>query len=652
MSPRAILDLLTCLSLFFLVLAPVGYLLLRAGGRPPRQEDLGLALALGYAVVPALVLLELALGGPWLVVPALLVAVWLLRREWPALLRPRRLLALLWLPLLLGALAAWVNAGDVRFGPEGIAFRAGFDVSDRAFYAMVAREVQRELPPATENPLFAGVPFPYSYFPSLLGLLFERLGGVPLLPVFLLHLPVVGLVFVGLATDALLRETGVATRAARVVSVLLVALGGDLSWLLEARNLTALERTRHFYTFHSASAEWLYFNTWMFGAPLALTLLAFASRFLRERRQADLVFAALLAGALFETKLFALVPLLAGALLGSALLRLAPLGRLALAMLAGALPWAWLTSRFGPSREGAPLVLAPLAHVRRLLWAAPGLDGLAGLASSPDSLLASAGLATATVVFLAGGLGARLCGLPRLVSLWRAEPRGFHAFVALSAASSLALGLISIGDPLPADGAQFLILAQLVLWLYAGPALYEWLGRPRLRVAAAIGLLLAPINPLFYIAAKRRPEALAPPGSLDRRYQVLRPDAVAACLWLDAHAARGDRLVVPLEGDPEDLDGLKALYTGALAARPLLATRATFNLALPLARARGTDVLALYGTESREEAEAILDRWGVRFVWEEAARPLRFRSHRLRPAFAQGSVRLHEVERNSPAGGR
>jgi hypothetical protein len=623
----------TALALFVLLLAPVGFALLHWAGRPLRPHDLGLALTLGYAVLPALVLAEIALGLPWLALPLVLVCVLALRREWPALLRGGGWPGLLALPLALGALTAWVDAGDFLIGPQSAAFRVGFDVSDRAFYAMVARELLRSPPPLTENPLCAGVPFPYSYFPSLLGLLLGRHGQLPLLQVFLLHLPVLGRIWLALTTDGLLREIGGIGTRARALTVLLVSLGGDLSWAVPALNPTALERTSNLMLFHSFPAEALFYNTWMLGAPLLLGLLIVAHRLLVEGLRADVLFVALLSGALFESKVFALVPLLLGALLLALVLRRGRTLALFAALLVGAAPWAALTSRFGPSRAGSPLQILPLAPVEEMLGLLPELHGLT------DGPAAPLGWAVAVLLFLAGGLGVRLVGLPRLLALARRD--AFHGLLLATAAAAVSMALLLVGQPVRADGAQPLLVSHTLAWLTTGPVLAGWLARPRLRVLAVALLAIAPLAPLGYMVRKVLP-AITAPDSWDRAYQVLPGGAVQASLWLSEHAGPGERLVVPLEGDPADLGGLKAVYVAALAGRPLIASRATFNLDPALAEQRRGEVRELYSTTDTGLGEALLERRDVRWVWEEDGLRLHFQSARLRPAFTAAGITLHE----------
>lgn len=645
MSPAshgALLELVASVGIFVLLVAPVGYALLRIVTRaPPQQADLAVALGVGFAAVMPLVLAEAWLRAPILVLPAAILSVVSLRHELKRLLEPRGIAALLALPLLLASLAVLVDCGDMRVEPGGLSFRVGFDVSDRAFYAMVAEEMRRAPPPTTENPLFAGVPFPYSFFPALAGFLVHRYAGASLLGVFFCYLPAAAFLFIGLAIECYLRETGTLSRAPRVLTALLVVLGGDLSFLVPARNLTALDRTRDFLVFHSFSAECLYYNPWMFGLPLVLVWLTLARRQLAGAGRQSLILVALVSGALWETKLFAFLPLCLGGLVGGLLSRRPRLLGLTSAALAGALPWLCLTSLSGSSREGPPLVRSLFYPVRVALGVIFGPGFPASLAG--DGISGAVVLGLATLPFIVGALGVRLLGAPRLVEACRSADRDLHLLIGFSLGLAACLGLLLVGNPVPTDGVQFLILPQLLAWLYAGPALAARLTRPSVagRLAGCALLALALAGPVRYVALKLFPESFTAEGAMDRRFQPLSRDARDACAWLAESKRAEGRLMVPLAGDPEDVGGLKPFYIAAVSGRRLVAVAGEFNLSPRLAETRRQAVHAFYDTQSADAAEHILENLGVRWVWEQRGSPLRFRSARLSRVFGAGEVTLY-----------
>ncbi len=639
MTAGAVARFLPVLAGFIVLLAPVGYATLRACGRRPAASDLGLALGLGYAIVPGLFLAELRLGGPWLVLPTVMVSVVAMRRDWQRLLDARALARMLVLPLLLAGFGLWVNGGDVSIVGGEVRFRHGWDVFDRSFYAALAGAVRRAPPPDTENPLFAGVPVPYSYFPILLGLLLQEYSGASLVPVVLVHLPALGLFLLGLLTVSLAFESfGAARPLGRLITVLLVVLGGDLSWLMSVENATELVRTRHFFVFHSWSAQALLVNAWGLGTPIAFATLLALHRFLDEPRPGIAVCLALLSGALLETRIFALAPLLGGVLAAGLLLRSRPTLGAGAAMALGCLPWVALTLLF-PARGDSVFLLLPLAAVRKLVTQAPLLAPLARQAEAGPLPWAFA-LAAGTVLVLLGGLGVRLLGVPRLLRACRTGG-AFHAALGVSMILSLSAGLLLIGNPLPADGMQFLTWAQLVLWLYAAPTLTAELGRRR--VIGASALAAACVAPSCYVVAKALPERLTPIGAPDRQYDVVSREELAACLWLGSNAAPADRVLVPLF-TPADPSATRVIRLALLADRGMLAAESPFSVSHEDRLERQRAVREFYGADDEAAALEILERWNVRWVWEDAMFPLRVSSPRLKARFASGTVRLYEVE--------
>lgn len=633
MSLHTGLDLAIAIALAFVVLAPVGFAALRLAGRAPERQDLALALALGYATVLPLVWLELHAGVPGLALAAALAALLFLRRDLLHLVGERTSLGALALPTLFLALGAWVSAGDLQAGAGGVSFRFGADVSDRALYALIAREVGRLPPPHAENPLFAGAPLTYSFFPALLSLFFERLGGVSVMATFLTTLPALALAFTALAADRWLVAMGLLSRKTRAATVVLAALGGELSFLVPAPNVTSLERMRYSGLFWSQS-DWLFYNTWMLAAPLALALLTLAAFALRERRRGDLVLVALLAGALFETKVFTVLPLVAAAGLVGLVFRSRPTALLALAMGAGCAPWValtWLSS----GGDAGFLYWAPLLAVTRLVARVPWLAAGAGAAPWPTFALAAA-------LFVVVGFGARLLGLVRLAGDALCDRSGYGLFVLFAMLIAIAASLLVAVRPLWYDNLQFQLLPRFVLWLYAAPLLFAGLARPGWRWASALVLAAASVTTLHYVVVKKWPAPFTAAEAWDRKRQALSPATLSAALWLDAHAGRGDRFVMPLYDDPEDEAGMRPFYVALLARRPLLASRLAFHVPLEAATLRGNDAIALYESAEPAVAAAILERWRIRWVWENAATPLRFRSERLRLAFAADGVRLYE----------
>jgi hypothetical protein len=634
-----------------LLLGPIGWALMwMARATPCEPGDLGTAVGVGYSITLPLMLAERALGAPVLILPFWCLCLVLLRRQWGRLLN-RELLRCLVLPLALGLLVFAVNLGDIRFAEGGLSIRAGFDVSDRAVYAVVGEELLRALPPAMQHPLFSGAPFAYSLFPSALGGLFHLYAGADMLPTFLLSLPTFAFVLIGLCVQGFVSEMNVLSPMARWLTALLTVLGGDLSVLFDPRNATTLERTRHFLVFHSFSAECLYYNTWAFGFPLALVALTLAHRWRREGGLGLLLLAGLVTGHLWETKVFAFAPLLLG-LVGVAVLERR--GRalwLVVVSAAFALPWVSLTFMARGAEQGSPLFLSPLYPVRMSLALIPGLERLgqmAGGASPP--LVRVPVLLGATLFFLVGGLGVRLVGLARITRECRLGA-SLHLHTVASVVAALTLSLLFVGTPVPTDGVQFVMLAQLLLWFYAGPVLADALSGPRLagRLVALALIALAVANPVRYLARRAFPGSLVPDAAIaDRLFVPLSRSTLAACRWLQRQTDVSGRLVLPLGGDPGDATGLKPLYVAALSERRL-AVFAT-NLSIEPARAESLRRAAwvLFETQDAEEGQRALEALNARWVWQEEGRPLRFRSPRLASAFRSGGVTLFEFSSPAP----
>jgi hypothetical protein len=110
---------------------------------------------------------------------------------------------------------------------------------------------------------------------------------------------------------------------------------------------------------------------------------------------------------------------------------------------------------------------------------------------------------------VAGGLGVRVAGALVLGRRARVDRSGLAGWLALSVLGALVLGFLVVGDPLALNGAQFLILPQLLLWTTTGPWLAGWLEVGGARRWAGLALVAASCaSPLLYVARKAWPESL------------------------------------------------------------------------------------------------------------------------------------------------
>lgn len=644
----AIAELLRAAAVLAVVALPLGEALLRLLRVPAGAPLVRLALGacLGVFVAVCAFLAEVALGLPLVVLPCALVALVAVRPSASTLRAARALAPDLALPAVLALLALWANAGDWSLGPEGARLRLGFDVADRVYYALVSQELQRAPLTAIENPAFGGLPLSYSLLPPALAGLLSTYAGIDSVASCVRVLPALGIFLVGLCASALCRELGAPSIASRVLPLLLV-LGGDLSFLVAGPNLTFLERTRHFAVFQSFGAEALLYNPWFLGLPLLLALLVVVTRHAREGGHGHLALAALLGSALFASKVFAVAGLLAGVGLAALAFRSRRLAVSGVAIATGALPWALLALGASAGREGAPLALGgDLLLVRMALQANPALAALArglGYVSGPLAAAPFAALAV-TLVFLIGGFGVRLAGLARAWSDAQADRSGAAAVPALTCAVSVVAALAAVGNPMPAEGLQFLMLAQYLAWLPAALLLSRWLetgGRQRALARALVALAL--VTPVSALAKKIGPATLTPDGSIDRAFLALSPDDVAAARALRRLSPREALVAVPLGGDARDPGGVLPLLVGALAERRIVAALAEFHAGPRAASSRQAALERLYATADADEARAILRELGARWVWEDAARPLRFPTTSLVSRWEAPSVRVLEI---------
>jgi hypothetical protein len=623
----------SALAIALVLFLPVGYAVLRRLGLDARGlPGLGLALGLGYTLVPPLAWVEARLGGPYLVLPLSLACLFWLRPGRGLGSGVRALLPELLLPAACAALAFCVNRHDVAADASGLALLPGFDVSDRVFYATVGEELRRASPSAFGNPVFAGLPLQYAFLPCLAGLLLSAYSGLPPLLSFLLALPALGLFFTAAGVLALLAEIGVPRRA-RSIAVLLVVLGGDLSFLLPV-SPGPFERFSSFFTFFSFSAESLFYNPWAFGVPLALVALVAARRYLHDGRREELLVAVLLLLGLWQTKAFAFVALVGAAFVASVAARRARLLALAFTAAAAGLPFYVWAATSGGARDGAPLFLAPLLLVRT---AAANNAALAALADH-------AGWAAVLLVFLIGGFGLRLAGLPELALRVRGDASGFETWFAATLLGSTAAALLVGGNPTAVEGVQFLLFALSLAWLPAATTLDRLFARKPLLAAALVAVAL--VSPVGYLARKAAPQLVPSDGPLDADRVRLSPAALSACRFLDTAAGPEERLLVPVRGN-DAASGARGLLLAALSERRVTAVSAPFHVSRAAFRERASAVDRFYATQDVAEAEAILDALAVDWVWEDAESPIAVRTERLDVAFEDATVRVHRVKRRT-----
>ncbi|MEO8360453.1 MAG: hypothetical protein ABI672_10520 [Vicinamibacteria bacterium] len=624
--------------IFLGLVLPSGYALLRWGRvKTTALASLALAIGLGLSAVLLALVVELALNGPWLIGPLAIVALVSLRRDLPSVASIRPLLPELCLACVLGALPLAVNGSDLLRSSDGISVRVGFDVSDRAFYGTVSQEMERVLPWNLENPAFAPLPLNYSHVPALIGVFLRRYAGADDLTSFGTSMPALGLIFTVVAAAALTEILFRASRLARMLAAFLAVFGGDLSFLVPQMNQSWLERSRHFFVFYSFSGESLFYNSWMFGVPLLLTVLLALTLFLQSEQSESLrplALLGLLMLALFETKVFAFFPV------WSATLALAVLKkdkRIFLAC-AGSLlcvaPALLMALNNAGARQGAPLQWEPLGMVGDAVSGNPSLNQIAELVGFPLTAL----------LVVVGGLGFRVLGIRELVRRSGDNDQVGPQICALSVLIAFAMSLFLVGRPTRLDGLQAMTVAHTLLSLSAAAVLARGLQAPgRTKVFAALVIACSVITPCRYLLMKVLPELTTAPASMDRRRVMFSSDMTSLCAWLRIHSAATDRLVMPLSGS-EDRGGLRPLYVGLFSSRRLVAEGTPYHVSEAVVSDRRALVNQLYETSEPAEAERILDSLSAQWVWEDMERPLRFRSPRLAVQARAGTNTLLRFE--------
>jgi hypothetical protein len=607
-----VVHLAVALAVLVLLVAPTGYLLL--SGRVARARDLGLAIVLGLVVLAPLAVAEARLGWPPLSAPlaglAGLAHLARTRRRWRG--------AGLAVALALGAagVAFVVNAGDLRETADGLAVRAGFDVSDRLFYAAVGQELTRPAGWPLRNPTHAEAPLEFALLPSAIGVLLDRLGRAGTAATFLAVMPATAAFTGALAAFALMARI-TPRRSAQVLTAVLVMYGGDLSLLLPLPP-NAPQRAAHFQVFHGFAAETLFYNTWMWGLPFLLATVALALDALRTRGRGALALVAVLTLGLAQAKPFAALVLAAGTTATAVQLRRPRAGRVAAAMALGGVLALGPTFAGTGTERGVPLRVQPLAVVLTSAAVNPALAAAARLPLPLSPILA-------TALLLVGAAGVRLLGFVRR----RRDLAG--RLLASSIACGVLAALLLVGVPNEVDGVQFLTTALFLGWIPAGPVLAGL--RPR-----ALPMLLAVLAvaaPVRYAARK-----VVPAAGVDRLTLVVPRDELDACAYLRVRAGDGLALAVPPAAR-----GATALAIAVECNTRLVALPARFPYHVDARRSerRVAELDELFTTGDPGRVDALLDATGAGRVWDVARSETLSGHPRLRVAHDAGGVRLLEA---------
>lgn len=410
---------------------------------------------------------------------------------------------------------------------RGLRVYGDYDSLDLGYYGSITAEAAHTVPPTA--PYYAGRGLNYAYYPQLVPAMLHRSLAVPVVDMYFRYLwptllalaALTGFVFVG----------GIASRRAACVSMALLLVGGDLSyvaaWALPHDNLDwdyLLWPTN----FLSPTMEVLHFNSWTPSLPLFFGVLIAATEAVRTGRVSWAVLGGLLLATLFQFKPFAFL-VLAGAmtLVWLQSWRRRDVARLYFVTLAtaavGAVPFAIRAAALYADRRSELRVAFFLLPQRMLikLDLAETFERAAASVTAIEPLAHALVVAAATALFLAGGLGIRWLGVPALVRAARGRAPGGLApepwrLLAWVAIVGVATPFIVVTEPYH-DTLQFHQTGLYALWVFTGTMLAAWAGPGAARGAVAAVALAACSLPssIHYLARKWQDQTRPPLVVLD-----------------------------------------------------------------------------------------------------------------------------------------
>ncbi len=385
--------------------------------------------------------------------------------------------------------------------PDQIVVYGDYDSLDLTYYAALSAEASHTVPPTASY--YAGRELNYAYYPQLVLAMVHRFGGVRMLPIYFGYAWPSFLAIGALCGYLFVRA--IATRTAACLSILLLLVAGDFSYLAAwflphpGNNWDYVLWPTNFL---SPTMEVLQFNSWTPSLPIFFLALWCAAYGFQTGRARWTIASGLLLGVLFQFKPFAFIVLCA-ALTASVICTgdWAARRRYAtMLIIAGiaALPFVYRSIRLYADRR-SELQLESFVLPERMVIK---LDLAEAFASWPRPLY----LLAATLVFFAGGLGVRWIGLP---GVWRAirgnmRPHGAAwRLIAWGVVAGIAIPFVIATEPYN-DTLQFYQVALYLLWIFTAAALASVLATRRL--FAAIVVLAALVASLpssaHYLARK------------------------------------------------------------------------------------------------------------------------------------------------------
>lgn len=433
--------------------------------------------------------------------------------------------ALVLLAAAIGALVFWHR---LSITPDGIRLFGDYDTADMTYYAAVASEASHTVPPTASY--YSGHKLNAAYFPHLVPAMVNRFCGVPILSIFFRYAWPTYVMLTSLTAFALFRT--LAARGTAALAVVLIVLGSDFSYLAA----WFLPHDTHDWdyllwptNFLSPTMQVMHFSTWSPSLPVFFAALFSVVRSLQTRGAGWTILSGLLIGILFEFKPFAYIVIM-GALCAATVFaygdwsaRRRYAATIALGILFS-LSSLWSAVTIAPEDRRSRLMIEPFLLVRRMLIKTDLTDAFQAFAeriAPAPSLTTVVFLLTATVLFLAVGIGVRWLGVR---GVWRAiRARATDG----DTASWRLLGWIVItGVGIPfviatepyVDTLQFYLTGLYILWFFAAAALVRFAaGRPRagaLAIAAAVALAFPSSG--HYLAWKWTEQQRAPRVALTR----------------------------------------------------------------------------------------------------------------------------------------
>jgi hypothetical protein len=392
-----------------------------------------------------------------------------------------------------------------------------YDTFDSTYYAAISAELANQVPP--DAPFRAGHRLGYAYYPQLLLAMIHRFGGVPLLDLYLRYAWPVFLTMTLFVVFVCLRR--IMSTGAAALSACFMLLGSDLSFLPALFRARAGSWDQLIWSTNwlTPGGEQLFFNTW---TP-ALAVL-FVGIWMLDRHDADpkriwSIGAAACFASLVEFKPFGFAAVMGG-LIGAAIVARDTIIRKRLALVCAmsvALAIPYLISIRSVYQESQAILHPGNAFIsvvpQRVVYQLGLEESLAritGAVGGGAVMTAVVTFVVANLLFLVGGLGVRVFGLP---AIWRAlgDQRGrlMWRVLAWTIVAGAAFPLVVITEPYHQTFHTYQTSLYL-LWIFVAFEAFRWGTTRRRRVLVAALLMIAAVpSTVHYLHVKWRDSGFA-----------------------------------------------------------------------------------------------------------------------------------------------